>query len=272
MTFKSLILSVAIWGAVVAPTVAAETDANRAKPFPEVTFDRVNAIFGDNLDASDPRLKTLLLAIGMDHTSTSSPHKREQVGVPFIVHYGAHYWVNRLAAGDASIDVLVNNALLLLFAETEIPGREEAAYSLMTAAAGSGYWPADYFIAETDLQNHLVRDPVNIVPLSNEIDRSHLQEVAQKTMAAYNRCAELGFAPCRYRIGFWLSNSQPTLVDGLTVLQNAVNTTLRDTRYQGVLDAELVSATTALVEHGHLIGLTADMRQQYDQLLKSVLK
>ena len=49
MTFKSLILSVAIWSAVVSPTVAAETDANRAKPFPEVTFDRVNAIFGDNL-------------------------------------------------------------------------------------------------------------------------------------------------------------------------------------------------------------------------------
>lgn len=128
---KRLVGSLCLVGAMMtAAPVWASTDAPSGKPFPEVTFDRVSEIFGHNLDTSEERLQTLLLAIGMDHTTPTSPHFQEEVGIPFIVHYGPNHWVNRLTSGDMSVDVLVNNALLLLFAEADIPNREQAAFDL----------------------------------------------------------------------------------------------------------------------------------------------
>ncbi len=271
MRFKPLALGVAICSIFVGPLMAAEIEEPKPKPFPEVTFDRVSEIFGHNLDTENPRLKTLLLAIGMDHTSPNSPHNDQQVGIPFIVHFGPSHWVNRLSSGDTSIEVLMNNALLLLFAEADIPNREKAAYDLVQIAAEDGYWPADYFVAETNLIKHLVRDPDNLVPLTNVIERSNLGQIAKDTMAAYNRCAEIGFAPCRYRIGFWLANSIPTHEDGLRILQSAVDTTLKDTRYAGVLDDELTTAASELALKGDVIGLGLDMRQHYHRLVSEYL-
>ena len=94
---------------------ASESNSSAEKPFPEVTFDKVQEIFGHNLDTDDTVLKTLLLAIGMDHTSTESPHANERIGIPYIVHEGPGYWVARLKSGERKLEVLVNNALLLLF-------------------------------------------------------------------------------------------------------------------------------------------------------------
>lgn len=266
MIFKSVAFVLLTLGALAAPIVAADEDKPAGKLFPEVTLDRVNEIFGNNLDPTEDRLKTLLLAISMDHTSPGSPHRNEQIGIPYIVHFGPSYWVNRLSSGDASLEVLVNNALLLLFAEADIPDRDKAALSLMHRAAKSGYWPADYFIAETNLIKHLIRDASNLVPLTNVIDQTGARQIAENTMTTYNQCAELGFAPCRYRIGFWLASSVSSHNDGLRVLQAAIDTTLKDTRYDGVLDDALITATTQLIDHGERIGLDATTRQHYAEL------
>ena len=252
---------------MTAAPVSASTDAPSGKPFPEVTFDRVSEIFGHNLDTSEERLQTLLLAIGMDHTTPTSPHFQEEVGIPFIVHYGPNHWVNRLTSGDMSVDVLVNNALLLLFAEADIPNREQAAFDLMKLASDKGYWPADYFVAETNLLNHLVRGPEVAIPMAPTIEASGLKQLARDTMDAFSRCAEIGFAPCRYRIGFWLSNSQQTLQDGLKVLQAAIDVNLKDTRYEDKLDGALVAAAQELAERGGAIGLDSDTVDQYSKLI-----
>lgn len=248
-------------------TLSAESIMPKGKPFPEVTFDRVSKIFGHNLDTDDGRLKTLLLAIGMDHTTPSSPHTEQKVGIPFIVHYGPDYWVERLTGGETSVDVLVNNALLLLFAEAEIPNREQAAFDLMERAADSGYWPAAYFVAETNLLTHLVREPEISTPTSLQIDHSGQERLAQETMAAYNRCAEIGFAPCQFRIGFWLINSPENLSDGLRVLQVAIDTSLKDTRYDGVLDNVVANAANQVVTQGGVIGLDSAAISQYQALI-----
>jgi hypothetical protein len=256
-----------MWGALSASVASANEELPAAgKLFPEVTFDRVTEVFGDNLDTNDERLKTLLLAVAMDHSSPESPNRAEQVGVPYIVHFGPAYWVRRLTDGDNSVEVLANNALLLLFAEADIPGREKAAVSLMERAAKADYWPADYFIAETNLAEHLMRDTNDLVPLTKVINQTGMREIAMNTMEAYNRCAKIGFAPCRYRIGFWLANSESSFDDGLRVLQTAVDTTLKDTRYDGVLDGALITATEQLAAKGDQIGLDAATREQYAEL------
>jgi hypothetical protein len=266
MILKMTALVLLFWGALTVPVVSADENEPVGKSFPEVTFDRVNEIFGDNLDSNEERLKTLLLAISMDHTSPESPHRDEQIGIPYIVHFGPGYWVNRLSSGDASLEVLANNALLLLFAEADIPSRDNAALNLMQRAATAGYWPADYFVAETNLINHWVRDAENLFPLANVIGQTDARQIATNAMATYNRCAELGFAPCRYRIGFWLANSQSSRNDGLRVLQAAIDTTLKDTRYEGVLNDSLIMATTQLIDNGERIGLDAAARQHYAHL------
>ena len=264
---KRLVGSLCLVGAMMAGPVLASSEALPGKPFPEVTFDLVSEIFGHNLDTSEERLQTLLLAIGMDHTTPTSPHFQEEVGIPFIVHYGPNHWVNRLTSGDMSVDVLVNNALLLLFAEADIPNREQAAFDLMKLASDKGYWPADYFVAETNLLNHLVRGQEVAIPLAPTIEASGLKQVARDTMDAFSRCAEIGFAPCRYRIGFWLSNSQKTLQDGLKVLQTAIDVNLKDTRYEDKLDGALVAAAQELAERGGAIGLDSDTVDQYRKLI-----
>ncbi len=263
-----LVGSLCLVGAMItAASVSASTDAPSGKPFPEVTFDRVSEIFGHNLDTSEERLQTLLLAIGMDHTTPTSPHFQEEVGIPFIVHYGPNHWVNRLTSGDMSVDVLVNNALLLLFAEADIPNRDKAAYDLMKKASEKGYWPADYFVAETNLLKHLVSGPDVAIPMAPSIENRGLREVAQETMDSFSRCAEVGFAPCRYRVGFWLSNSKQTLHDGLKVLQSAIDVNLKDTRYEDKLDGALVAAAHELATRGEEIGLDSDTVNQYRQLI-----
>src|SRR5690554_3140903 len=176
---KRLVGSLCLVGAMMAEPVLASSEALPGKPFPEVTFDLVSGIFGHNLDTSEERLQTLLLAIGMDHTTPTSPHFEEEVGIPFIVHYGPNHWVNRLTSGDMSVDVLVNNALLLLFAEADIPNREQAAFDLMKMASDKGYWPADYFVAETNLLNHLVRGPEVAIPLAPTIEASGLKQIGR---------------------------------------------------------------------------------------------
>lgn len=237
------------------------------KLFPEVTFDKVQEIFGHNLDTENTQLKTLLLAIGMDHTSTDSPHFNERIGIPYIVHHGPGYWVGRLKSGDRSLEVLVNNALLLLFTKEAIPKGKDTAYALLRSAADKGYWPADFFVAETNLSEYLSVDSSDGASSTKPMDEK-TRRIAQETMLRYNRCSAMGYAPCQYRIGFWLSSSPKTLKDGLDILRAAIQTTRNDLRYQGVLDGALIKAANEIVFKGDLVGMDTASRKEYANLVQ----
>lgn len=240
------------------------------KPFPEVTFDKVQEIFGHNLDTDDTVRKTLLLAIGMDHTTTQSPHANQRIGIPYIVHEGPNYWVRRLRSGDRTLEVLVNNALLLLYTKEEIPKAKETGFALLKASAEKGYWPAEYYIAEVNLAEHLTLDYTSATPSTGLLDKS-TKAIARDTMARYNRCAEMGFAPCQFRIGFWLAGSPKTISDGLNILRAAIHTTRADTRYQGVLDSAVIMAAREIVFKGEQAGMDSVVREEYANLIKQQL-
>lgn len=237
------------------------------RPSPDVSFEKVQEVFGFNLDTEDTLLKTLLLAVAMDHTSSTSPNSDQSIGIPFIVDRGPGYWVKRLNNGDRTIEVLANNAILLLFTKEKIPNGKSAAISLMRAAADKGYWPADYFIAEVDLEKTLSIDYTKPTPLTGKIS-GEAETIARSTMDKYNRCAEIGFAPCQFRIGFWLLGSSHTTKNGLDVLRHAINTTVNDSRYLGVLDNTVIMASNKIVQIGEGFGIDSLVRQEYGQLSK----
>ena len=241
------------------------------KPAPEVTLDIVQEIFGHNLDTNDATLRTLLLAVGMDHTTNESPNFKSSIGIPFIVDRGPGYWVERLNSGDHETEVLVNNALLLLFTKEEIPKAKETAFQLMEVAADRGYWPANFYVAENNLTKYLADDLSDEYPLTQEMKSSSIQIIAKDTLSRYNECAKMGFAPCQYRVGFWLVGTKKTLKDGLEVLRLAINTTMKDTRYGGVLDAALVLAAREIVFKGEDAGLDFVVREEYAKLIQHQL-
>lgn len=263
--FAALVMSL-----VSTVAISEEGTSGHGKPFPEVTFDKVQEIFGHNLETDDTVLKTLLLAIGMDHTTTKSPHVSQRIGIPYIVHEGPAYWVRRLKSGDGALEVLVNNALLLLYTKENIPKAKETAFSLLKASAEKGYWPAEYYIAEVNLAEHLTQDYASATPSTGLMDKT-TKAIARETMARYNRCAEMGFAPCQFRIGFWLSGSPKSLSDGLNILRAAIHTTRADTRYQGVLDSAVIMAAREIVFKGEQAGMDSVVREEYANLIKQQL-
>ena len=239
------------------------------KASPDVSFDRVEKVFGYNLNTSDPISTNLLLAIGMDHTSANSPSKDLDIGIPFIIDKGPGYWVDRLSRKDYAIDVLVNNALILLFSIEDIPDSEATASKVLAAAADKGYWPADYFIADTAINDELTRNfnAFSVVPYAISADQK--KETARQTMKKLNRCAAIGFAPCQFRIGFWLSNSPSSLKDGIGVLREAIKTALKDNRYMGVMNGTVVMAAQLIVVQGGRVGLDDVILEEYAKLAQS---
>lgn len=238
---------------------------------PEVTLDRVQEIFGHNLETNDTTLKLLLLAIGMDHTTNESPNFGRPIGIPFIVDKGPSYWVSRLIADDHEIEILVNNALLLLFTKEKIPKAKETSLELMQAAADKGYWPANLYVAENNLNKYLAHDFSKPTPSTGKISSDDMKVIAQDTMDRYSQCAEMAFAPCQYRIGFWLANSPDTLKQGLKGLKQAIKTTMNDTRYQGILDGIVVMAAKEIVLKGEEAGIDYVVREEYTKLIQHQL-
>ncbi|UZE97279.1 hypothetical protein [Alkalimarinus alittae] len=238
------------------------------KSAPVVTFDKVEELFGHNLDTSDFTLMGLLLAIGMDHTSKSTPNTDQDVGIPFIVAKGPNYWVSRLSDGERGVDVLVNNALLLLFTKEKIPNAKEGALKLMEAASEKGYWPADYYVADYNLTTHLTRDFSEFSVPPKNINTDQLTLVAKDTMNRFNSCADMGFAPCQFRIGYWLANSPRSLGPGLEVLRQAIKTAQSDTRYEGLLDDATVIAAREIVLKGEQVGIDQSVLDEYTNLIE----
>jgi len=277
LTVVVLMASASNVPAVVDPQVAVAkndveqnvVDNNVSRKFsPEVTLDTIQEIFGHNLDTDDTTLKMLLLAIGMDHTTNESPNFNSFIGIPFIVEKGPGYWVERLNTGDHKTEVLVNNALLLLFTKEEIPKAKETAFQLMGAAANQGYWPASFYVAENNLMKYLAQDLSKSSSLTGEMKTSSTRVIAEDTMSRYSECAKMGFAPCQFRIGFWLANSEKTVKDGLEVLRLAIKTAMSDKRYFGALDGAIVSAAKEIVFKGKEAGLEYVLREEYTKLIQ----
>lgn len=236
------------------------------KTVPDVELRQVQAIFGDRLETSKGELKLLLLAVAMDHTSPNSPHLEEKIGIPYIVSSGPKHWVSRLQKGERSVEVLVNNALLLLYTKETIPGSQTMARDLLRAAASKGYWPADYYVAEIQLQESLVKDEQQFSLRTNSIVDFQQKEIARDTFTRLSRCAEIGFAPCQYRVGFWLLAEERKRNDGVNALRQAVKTTLQDPRYKGLLESSVTSAAIMIAHYYKIAGLTTAERDGYAKL------
>ncbi|MDN3385101.1 hypothetical protein QL995_20970 [Pseudoalteromonas sp. APC 3358] len=245
------------------------TESLPYKPSPDVSFEKVEGIFGQNINTSDSTLKMLLLAIGMDHTAVHSPHFSQSIGIPFIADRGPEYWVSRLKSGETELEVIVNNALLLLFTKESIPDGHNAALKLMTVAAERGYWPAEFYVAEKSLMERLVHDFSKPSPRTGKIQAESQRALAQATMDRFSRCAQMGFAPCQYRVGFWLSAGNSTKRQGLGVLRQAIQTTMKDTRYKGILDGALILAAQEIVRSGEEAGIDRVIREEYIKLVEN---
>ena len=252
---------------VGATDIESAVNQDPPKIAPEVTLDRVQEIFGFNLDTAEGMKKILLLAIGMDHTTPGSPNHDQDIGIPYIIDRGPGYWVSKLTSKEYEVDVLVNNALLLLFSKAEIPGADEAAMHLLSKASDKGYWPADYYVADYNITHKLARDFDDVSTVTTTIVDSDLKKLASDTMAKFNNCSQMGFAPCQYRVGFWLTSTEPGLKDGIHVLKNAIKTTLADKRYQGIMNGSVIEAAKEIVMKGDFAGLDDVVRKEYFKLM-----
>lgn len=268
MTFRNFITK----GILAASISAASTNLYASSPAdtaPNVSIEEVKAIFGDGLDTDNPVLQRLLLAIGMERTRHDMAFQEQKIGIPYIVDATPQYWATKFANGDKSIDTLVNSALLLLFADSPIPNADLVAIQLLNEAASKGYWPASSYMAEFYIARLFdqASDPQGSTPMSADYLANLGKATAEQAMGHLNVCASAGFAPCQYRIGFWLSDSAADLNNGLTVLREAIRTTLADARYEGYVDSSFHQAVTKIYEKGAEIGLSDTARNQYLDLL-----
>lgn len=235
------------------------------KHSPDVSFEKVKAIFGENINPTDTHLKLLLLAVAMDHTSTASTFKNQKIGIPYIVEKGPGFWVGRLKNGDRSLEVLVNNALLLLFSKENIHNRKQGVDYLMRLAEIENYWPATFYLAETQLSRKLTIDYENPGILTGKIT-GNTKKTAQEVMARYNHCAEIGFSPCQIRIGLWLASSPDSANDSIRVLRAAIRSTLSDPRYGDTLDPLLRQSAMIILAKKNEFHINNDEIQLYQKL------
>ena len=222
-------------------------------PQQTVMFNEVSALFGDNLEPEPGALQDLLLAVAVDHTSADVPDATKEIGIPYILDKGIRYWASRLTK-NAPLDVIVNNALFLLYAKDRTEASEKAALGLMKLAARKNYWPAKFFVAENNLYQYLSANYDINTTSSLTIDEAKLKTIANTTMEYFNDCAKRGFAPCQYRVGTWLLANEQTVSDSLKALDAAINTSLNDSRYRGVFKDRQSHAALILITIGPHFG------------------
>jgi hypothetical protein len=173
--------------------------------------------------------------------------------------------------GDRSVDTLFNNALFLLFSKNRASDSDIAALKLLRAAASKGYWPADFFLAEHQLKEHLIKQSESFQVISSMIGNPSTYTIAQDTMTRLNRCAEIGFAPCQFRIGLWMSHSPKTVKEGIEILRNAIQIGLMDKRYNGIIDDSVALASKIISSQGFKAGLSEQEMDQYQELFEPFL-
>lgn len=241
---------------------------------PNVSLEEVEDLFGSNLEYPEPEVQELLLAIGMERTSTGSRFREERIGVPYIVYDTPVAWVSRYRTGDKSVDTLVNMALVMMISKSKSESTYRVGVDLLRKAAEKGYWPASAFTAGEYLRQAAeIGDKVGNNRFRDEsIESKRMLLLGKLAMEHLNRCAEAGFAPCQYRIGFWLANSADKPTEGVEVLRHAIKSTLQDNRYQGYVDESFFHAVQVIYDLGESAGLSHAMREQYRGLLEGYSK
>ena len=240
-------------------------------PQQTVMFNEVTALFGDNLEPEPGALQDLLLAVAVDHTSMDVPDATREIGIPYILDKGIRYWASRLTK-NAPLDVIVNNALFLLYAKDRTEESKKTALGLMKLAARKNYWPAKFFVAENNLHQYLSASYDVNTTSSMTIEEAKLKTIANTTMQYFNDCAKRGFAPCQYRVGTWLLADEQTVSDSLKALEAAINTSLNDSRYRGIFKDRQSHAALILISIGPQYGYKEEKITQFTNLLtKSIL-
>ena len=214
-TFNRLIATIAV---IVTSSVRADAMPKLA---PHMTEETVISHFGDRLTSAAREERILLTAIAFDHAAPGSPFHGDRVGIPYITGDGPAIWVQRLAEGKRDIATTVNNGLMLLFlnsSEIEPAQRRLGAIQLFEQAAEAGYWPVNYYLAYALLTRSQV-----------DLEQRRTDLVRAQTLLA--QCAEVGFAPCQYSLGFWALEHPSTASQGKEMLTAAIEITRRDERY-----------------------------------------
>jgi TPR repeat protein len=197
---------------------------------PNPTEQEVQAIFGQRLSHGDRPESLLLLAVAMDQQAQNSPTREENIGIPYIAGLGAGYWVRLLQQEKANprLDTLVNNALILIYAEGHTHPDDitsAAAHQLLTMAAERGYWPAQVYLTEHQLSEWR-RQGAPMRRTSGLGDNK-----LERTLRYLKNCAQIGFAPCQFQLGFWYLQEPPTQISGLDLLKAGIEVVRRDQRY-----------------------------------------
>ena len=243
-------------------TVALATPSEPTTPI--LTQEEVTTAFGENLEMAPRAEALLMLAVAMDATTPSSPFADQQIGIPFITSERMGYWVMLFQQGDRRVETLVNNALIVLFMhDPAIPlsKRQPAAATLLSLAAKQGYWPAKAYLAERHFEQMQQQLDTPLMPaMSAENQRGQI-------FADLQACAQVGFAPCHYKLGFWyLAGGQ--VEAALPMLQAGVELVRRDRRYlsdKATLE-DTVDSLKILVDERAPI--TVGERTQYQQILE----
>jgi hypothetical protein len=53
----------------------------------------------------------------------------------------------------------------------------------------------------------------------------------ERTLRYLKNCAQIGFAPCQFQLGFWYLQETPTQMTGLNLLKAGIEAVGRDRRY-----------------------------------------
>lgn len=225
---------------------------------PNISEEDVIQIFGQSLFKGDRAANLLLLAIAIDSQSSTSPTSQEKIGIPYIVDAGPGYWVRLLQMNESTLDVLVNNALMLLYmrssGEETKDQRKSAAYRLLEIAAQKGYWPAMAYVAEETLNTATPDTP----------------EIKIKQSFDYlNQCASVSFAPCQFKLGIWYLNDDSKPGAWLPFLQTAVEVASKDERYKTSREtiSDLEFALTILSDPKSQ--LPSEQREYYLKMLEA---
>lgn len=255
---------------ILSPSWATESveDTKRA---PDIEQGDIDALFGSRLETGERQDNLLLLAMAFDHQSESSPTRDQNIGIPFIVDAGAGFWVRALQEGDTHLDVLVNNALLLLYLNepgASMEERRHVADILMEVASSQGYWPADVYLVEHAISGW--SDQVD-APIPLGLEQATISEAERE--ALFNRlssCARIRFAPCMFRLGFWYLSDPSKHEAGVVLLRGAVEITRRDRRYLSSAESLMDMQAALAVFQDPMIDMPSDQREAYATLAAEV--
>lgn len=238
------------------PLVAHSTE-QLAVQTPNISEEEVVSVFGQSLFKGGRSENLLLLAIAIDNQSSTSPTAHEKIGIPYIVDAGPGYWVRLLQMNESTLDVLVNNALMLLYMRSSgketREQRKAAAYRLLEIAAQKGYWPAMAYIAEETLNTATPDTP---------------EAKIKQSFDYLNQCASVSFAPCQFKLGIWYLNDESKPGAWVPFLQTAIEVSSKDERYKTSKEtiSDLEFALTILSDPKS--GLPQEQRKHYLKMLE----